>query len=260
MALQLHACIPAERDRSADDFPALLSRCKTGDARARETVILRFLPYARHLARRYAGRGQPLDDLYQAASVGLIRAVDKYEPERGDSFVAFATPTIIGEIRRHFRESAWCVRVPRTLQDRARRVAKVEEELRAKSARPPTMELIANQLGVDPGEVVEARAALKAYWPASLDTAQEAEDGEPRALGNTLGKVDAEYERVETRIGLVAELPRLRPDERKAVLLRFGGEHTQSEIAGRLGVSQMQVSRLLRHACATMAAALQLSA
>jgi RNA polymerase sigma-B factor len=250
--------MPAERDRSADDLSALLRRCKSGDSRARETVILRFLPYARHLARRYAGRGQPLEDLYQVASVGLIRAVDKYDPGRGDSFVAFATPTIIGELRRHFRDVAWCVRVPRTLQDRARRVARAEEEIRAKSAHTPTMESIASQLGVAPGEVAEARDALKAYWPASLDAGDAAEGGEATALGDTLGACDAEYDRVETRIGLVAELPRLRPDERRAVLLRFGGEQTQSEIAGRLGVSQMQVSRLLRHATAVVAAALEL--
>jgi RNA polymerase sigma-B factor len=250
--------MPAECDRPTEHLPSLLDRCKSGDSAAREAIILRFLPYARHLARRYGGRGQPLDDLYQVASVGLIRAVDKYDPERGDSFLAFATPTIIGELRRHFRESAWCVRVPRALQDRARQVAKAEQELRATSTCAPTIEVIADRLGVAPGEVAEARGALKAYWPASLDTRDGAEEGEESALGDTLGQWDAEYERVETRVGLVAELPRLRPDERKAVLLRFGGEQTQTEIAGRLGVSQMQVSRLLRNAVTAVAAALEL--
>jgi RNA polymerase sigma-B factor len=236
----------------------LFRRSSAGDPRAREAIIVGFLPYARYLARCYAGRGEPLEDLYQAASIGLIKAVDRYDPGRGDSFVAFATPTIRGEILSHFRNTTWCVHVPRPVQDRARRVAKVEAEIQADSKAQPTAEVIAKRLGLAPAEVADAQGALRSRRAAPLDVSCTADDEQPLALAEVVGDPEPEYERIETRMGLLSALAGLHPRERAAVLLRFGAERTQSEIASRIGVSQMQVSRLLRHATPAVAAALEL--
>jgi RNA polymerase sigma-B factor len=258
MTPQWFACTSARRGRSARDLRTLFNRCSAGDARAREAIIVGFLPYARQLARRYRGRGELVEDLYQAASVGLIKAVDRYEPERGGSFVAYAAPTILGEIRRHFRDKTWPVHVPRSVQERGGRVACAQEELRARSGSDPTTEVIARQLGLELGEVAEAQGALKAYRPGSLDATYAAEDGQRLALSETVGELDPEYERVETSVGYEHALRRLQPRERKVLLLRFGGELTQGEIARRIGVSQMHVSRILRNATAALAAAPEL--
>ena len=234
-------------DRSDGPLSTLFRRCRAGDARAREAIIVRFLPYAHHLARCYAGRGEPLQDLYQASTIGLIKAVDRYEPGRGE-FIAFARPTILGEIRSHFRAFSWSVHVPRSVQDRCRRVARAEKEIDAESSRPPSADLIARRLGLEVAEVNDARCALTAHQVASLEAASGQDADEPLGLRETLGDVDPEYESVETRLGLISALSSLLPRERMAVLLRVGGELTQSEIASCVGVSQMEVSRLLRRA------------
>lgn len=238
-------------------LPTLFRRCQAGDARAREAIIVRFLPYAHHLARGYAGRGEPLQDLYQASTIGLINAVDRYEPARGE-FVAFARPTILGEIRSHFRSSSWSVHVPRSVQDRCRRVVRAEKEIHAESSRQPSAALIAGRLGLDPGEVHDAWRALTANRSASLEAVSAEGEGEPLALRDAVGYVDPEYERVESRLGLVSALSGLLPSERAAVLLRVGAELTQTEIAACVGVSQMQVSRLLRRATRAVTAMLEL--
>ena len=258
MTPQWDACTPARRGGSGCDLGTLFSRCSAGDARAREAIIVGFLPYARQLASRYRERGEPVEDLYQAASVGLIKAVDRYELERGGSFVAYAAPTILGEIRRHFRDKTWLVRVPRSVQERAGRVARAQEELRARSGSDPTTEVMAGHLGLELGEVAEAQGALEAYRPGSLDATYAAKDGQRLALSEIVGELDPEYERVETSVGYEHALRRLHPRERKVLLLRFGGELTQREIAMRIGVSQMQVSRILRNATAAVAAAPEL--
>jgi RNA polymerase sigma-B factor len=258
MTPQWLSCTSARGGRSARDLRTLFNRCSAGDARAREAIIVGFLPYARQLARRYRGRGELVEDLYQAASVGLIKAVDRYEPERGGSFVAYAAPTILGEIRRHFRDKSWPVHVPRSVQERGGRVAGAQDELRARSGSDPTTEVIARQLGLELGEVAEAQGALNAYRPGSLDATYAAEDGQRLALSETVGELDPEYERVETSVGYEHALRRLQPRERKVLLLRFGGELTQGEIARRIGVSQMHVSRILRNATAALAAAPEL--
>jgi len=258
MTPQRHACTSARRGRSARDLRTLFSRCSAGDARAREAIIVGFLPYARQLARRYRGRGELVEDLYQVASVGLIKAVDRYEPARGGSFVAYAAPTILGEIRRHFRDKTLPAHVPRSVQVRAGRVARAQEELRARSGSDPTTEVIASHLGLELCEVAEAQGALKAYRPGSLDATCAAEDGQRLALSELVGELDAEYERVETSVGYEHALRRLHPRERKVLLLRFGGEFTQAEIARRIGVSQMHVSRILRNATAVLSAAPEL--
>lgn len=258
MTPQQHARTSARRGRSVHDLRTLFSRCSAGDARARDAIIVAFLPYARQLARRYRERGEPVEDLYQVASVGLIKAVDRYQPERGGSFIAYAAPTILGEIRRHFRDATSPVHVPRSLQERAGRVARAQDELRTRSGSDPTTEVIARHLGLEPGEVAEAQGALKAYRPGSLDATCAAEDGQQLALSEVVGEVDPEYERVETSVGYEHALRRLQPRERNVLRLRLGGELTQSEIARRIGASQMQVSRILRNATSALAAAPEL--
>ena len=254
MTLQRHARRSARRP-SARELATLFEQCAAGDARAREEIIVAFLPYAHHLAYCYKGRGEPVEDLYQAASVGLIKAVDRYEPTRGCSFVAFAKPTILGEIRRHFRDRTWPMHVPRSIQDRARRVARAQVDLRARSGCDPTVEVIARHLGLECGEVAEARHALNAYRPRSLDATSAAEDGQQLALKEIVGDLDPEYERVETSAGCVQALRGLKPRDCKVLQLRFGGKLPQYEIAKRIGVSQVQVSRILRNATAAMAVA-----
>lgn len=258
MTLQRHARTSVPRAGSTRDLGTLFRRRSAGDARAREAIILRFLPYARRLARRYEGRGEPVEDVYQAASVGLIKAVDRYEPERGESFVAFAHPTILGEIKRHFRDTTWRVHVPSAVQERAIQLTRAEDEIRATSGANASTEVIARHLGLAVGEVAEAQAALQANRPGSLDATSAAEDGQPLTLRETIGEFDSAYERLETSLGWGDVLRRLRPRERKVLLLRFGGEFTQDEIARRIGVSQMHVSRILRHAAAALAAAPEL--
>jgi RNA polymerase sigma-B factor len=254
MTVQQHASRSARRP-SARDLGTLFERCSAGDARAREEIIVAFLPYAHHLAHRFSGRGEPVEDLYQAASVGLIKAVDRYEPTRGCSFVAFAEPTILGEIRRHFRDRTWPIHVSRSVHDRARRVARAQEDLRATSGSDPTIEVIAKHLGLELAEVAEARRALNAYRPRSLDATSAAEDGQQLALKETVGDLDPEYDRVEAFAGCVQALRGLEPRDCKVLLLRFGGDLPQDEIAKRIGVSRMQVSRILRNATAAMAVA-----
>ena len=258
MTLQWHARTSVPRAGSAPDLRTLFTRRSAGDARAREAIILRFLPYARRLARGYEGRGEPVEDVYQAASVGLIKAVDRYDPERGESFVAFARPTILGEIKRHFRDTTWRVHVPSAVQERACQLARAEDEIRATSGANATREVIARHLGVELGEVAEAQGALQANRPGSLDASYAAEDGQPLTLRETIGEFDSAYERLETSVGWGDVLRRLHPRERKVLLLRFGGEFTQAEIARRIGVSQMHVSRILRNAGAALAASPEL--
>ncbi len=258
MTRQLLARTSAQRGESARDLWTLFRRCSAGDARAREAIIVRFLPYAHNLARLYTGRGEPVEDLFQTASVGLIKAVDRYRPERGDSFIAFAKPTILGEIRNYFRDATWRVHVPRAVQDRACRVASAHEQLLASAGPEPTTKVIATHLGLEPGEVAEAQGALKANHPGSLDVTNTTEDGQRLPLSEIVGEVDPEYERVDTSLRWGRALRRVTARDRNIFLMRFGGELTQSEIAGRIGVSQMQVSRILRKSTATVAAALEM--
>lgn len=232
---------------SAGDLKALLSRCSAGDLHARETVIVRFLPLARRLARGYEGRGEPIEDLCQAASVGLIKAVDRYSLERGDAFPAYARPMIVGEIRRHFRDTTWRVHVPRPVRERATQVLGAERELGAASG-PAKPAAIANYLGIGPGEVAEARRALAADSPVSLDESYAGPEGETLALREVVGAEESGYERVELSVGIRRALLTLKPRDRKVLLLRLACGLSQDEIAGRVGLSQMHVSRILRNA------------
>ncbi len=217
---------------------------------------MRFLPYAHHLARRYEGRGEPIEDLCQTASVGLIKAVDRYDPDRSESFLAFADPTIRGEIRRHFRDTTWPMHVPRAMQECARRVALAREQLRTDSGREPEVGEIAGHLGLDQATVAEALAVLGSRRLDSLDGVRATDAGDQFTLRDTLGGPDPASERVETRMRWTQALRPLPVRDRRVLLMRFGGGLSQSEIARRIGVSQMHVSRILRGATTVVAGVL----
>jgi RNA polymerase sigma-B factor len=244
----------AHGDRRTHELRELLSRCSAGDPRAREAVVVELLPFARYLARKFVGRGEPLEDLYQAASLGLLKAIDGYDPEKGASFVRYAEFRILGEIRNHFRATTQRVHMPRSLQDRARSVVRAREQLRAMTGGEPTKEMIAAHLAIGVEQVVEADEALRAGRPKSLDAPATGVDDEDTVSGARIGEPDPEYERIEDELWCRDALGRLSPRERDVVVLRFGGDLTQTDIARRVGVSQMQVSRILRTALASMTA------
>jgi RNA polymerase sigma-B factor len=247
-----HAGAVAPKDWPEGDLGALFSRCSAGDGRARETITLRFLPLARRLARQYEGRGEPIEDLYQVASVGLIKAIDRFDPDRGDAFPAYARPVILGEIRRHFRDTTWHVHVPRPMRELVGRVLSADKELTSAYQSPATADAIARHLGLGPGDVAEARRALQAYRPGSLDATYVSRDGDQIALREAIGAHEPEYERVEMSVGVGTALLELKPRDQKVLLMRLAFDLTQDEIAGRIGVSQMHVSRIIRNAGAVL--------
>ncbi len=212
----------------------------------RDRAIEAWLPLARHLAHRYSGRGEPTDDLIQTATVGLIKAVDKFDPDRGVDFAGYAIPTIIGEIKRHFRDRTWSVRVPRRLQELRLAITEANSTLTHTLGRSPTVADIATHLGVTEEDVLEGLEGARAYNATSLSTPISA-DGSTE-LGDTLGGEDHEYELAETRVALGPALAALDEREQKILTLRFYGNLTQSQIADQVGISQMHVSRLLTKA------------
>nr|WP_231956996.1 MULTISPECIES: SigB/SigF/SigG family RNA polymerase sigma factor [unclassified Actinoplanes] len=215
-------------------------------AALRDRAIEAWLPLARHLANRYAGRGEPTDDLIQTATVGLIKAVDKFDPERGVDFAGYAIPTIIGEIKRHFRDRTWSVRVPRRLQELRLAITEANATLTHSLGRSPTVPDIATHLGISEEEVLEGLEGARAYNATSLSTPISA-DGTTE-LGETLGGEDHEFELAETRVALAPALAMLDEREQRILTLRFYGNLTQSQIADQIGISQMHVSRLLTKA------------
>ncbi len=222
----------------------LLRRWRTeGDRAARDEVIARMMPLARSLARRYANRGEPIDDLEQVACVGLLKAVDGFDPDRDVRFASYAIPTIAGEIKRHFRDRGWMMRVPRHLQELHAQVAGARERLRDDLGRPPTIAELAAVVGADEERVLEALRAADAYRALSLDT--PARDGDEPPLEAAVGS-ERDYERAEARAMLAGGLRDLPDREREILRLRFVEGHTQREIADALGLSQMHVSRLIR--------------
>lgn len=240
-----------EPNNEYDDIGDMFHRLKTLDAdttefaRQRETIIQRGLPLADHVARRFRWRGEDYDDLHQAACVGLINAVNRFDPDSGPGFLAFAVPTIMGEVRRHFRDRGWALKVPRRLKDMQSRLAKARDELTQSSGRAPTPSELATRLGVDRETVVEAMIAKSNYATVSTD-AQPGGGGDGVGMpAVTLGCLDAGLAKVidvETVRPLIAALPER---ERTVLALRFFGDMTQTQIAKHLGISQMHVSRLL---------------
>ncbi|MHA6629642.1 SigB/SigF/SigG family RNA polymerase sigma factor [Pseudonocardia sichuanensis] len=210
----------------------------------REELVRGFLPVAQHIARRFSNRGEPLDDLVQVATVGLINAIDRYSPDRGTDFFSFAVPTISGEVRRHFRDLGWSMRVPRRLKDLHVSINGVVSELSQSLGRAPKPTEIAERLGVPVSEVLEGLEASEAYRSSSLDEMLSSEQGSA-TVGELVGEADAELDRVDFRQALRPVLAELAERERTIVLLRFFGNMTQTQIADRVGISQMHVSRLL---------------
>jgi RNA polymerase sigma-B factor len=223
-----------------------LADCRTGAERGhwRERIIITCLPLADHIAYRYVGRGEPPDDLIQVARVGLIKTVDRYQPGRGH-FVAFAVPTIMGEVRRHFRDFTWTVRVPRKVQETQARVRAAVDTMSQRMNRTPTTSEIARELGVDPDQILESQAASWAYHPASLDVPLSSESKDAGVMCSTWERVDSVHGKVEDSIVLREAIAGLDPRRRAIVGMIFFEELTQRQIARRLGVSQAQISRLL---------------
>jgi len=213
-------------------------------ARIRATLVELHLPLVEYLARRFRNRGEWLDDLTQVATIGLIKSIDRFDLERGVEFSTYATPTIVGEIKRHFRDKGWAVRVPRRLQELKLSLTKAIGDLAQREGRAPTVSELASHLQMSEEEVLEGLESANAYSTVSLDAPDSGDEDAP-AVADSLGMVDDALEGVEYRESLKPLLERLPPREKKILLLRFFGNMTQSQIAAELGISQMHVSRLL---------------
>jgi RNA polymerase sigma-B factor len=224
----------------------LLKRYAEGDVAARDEMARRFMPLARRLAGRYRHTGESLDDLEQVAYLGLLKAIDRYDVGRGP-VVRYAVPNIMGELKRHFRDKGWGLHVPRSVQERVLTVNRATDQLSGRLGRSPSPNDLAEHTGLSLEEVLEAIDAASAYTPAALDAPQPGVEGEgERTLGETLGAEDARYAMVELGEAVGPTFRALPEREQQILRLRFIEDLTQSEIAERIGVSQMHVSRLLR--------------
>jgi RNA polymerase sigma-B factor len=221
---------------------------RDGDLHARRELTERYLPLASSLARRYGRRGESLDDLLQVASLGLVKAIDRFDPERGLSFSSYAVPTMLGELRRYFRDTGWALHVPREMQERVLKVNAAVERLSGELGRSPSPQQLAGELNLPVEEVLEAIAANTAYDTASLDSPLRSGDEQSRTVAETLGETDARFELIEDCTSIGPALKTLPERERLILHLRFFEDLTQTEIAQRIGVSQMHVSRLTRRA------------
>jgi len=235
-------------DRNVDAL--LLAYHRDGDDGARDEVLVELMPLVRALAARYAGRGEPLEDLVQVGALGLIKAVDRFDVDRGVEFSSYAVPTVVGEIRRHFRDKAWAMHVPRRLKELSVRLSRVLDDLTTELGRSPTVAELAEAAGVEEEEVIDALDSAQAYSTRSLHAPFD-EDGDD-TLSDRLGVEERGYEEVEDGSLVDAGFDALDERERRIVELRFFEEMTQSQIAAELGISQMHVSRLLRRALAGM--------
>ncbi|MGH3916953.1 MAG: SigB/SigF/SigG family RNA polymerase sigma factor [Pseudonocardiaceae bacterium] len=220
-------------------------------AELRDQLVQGHLRVAHHIARRFAHRGEPLDDLEQVATVGLINAVDRFNPDRGVDFLSYAVPTITGEVRRHFRDQCWAMRVPRSLKDLHVTLGAATSELSQLLGRAPTVTELARHLDLPREQVVEGLEAANAYRGKSLDSLLVDEDGSS-TLAELIGTADRELDRVEYREALKPLLAELPARERTLLMLRFFGHMTQTQIAEQIGISQMHVSRLLTQTLATL--------
>jgi len=220
-------------------------------ARIRATLVELHLPLVEYLARRFRNRGEWLDDLTQVATIGLIKSIDRFDLERGVEFSTYATPTIVGEIKRHFRDKGWAVRVPRRLQELKLSLTKAIGDLAQREGRAPTVSELAAHLQMSEEEVLEGLESANAYSTVSLDAPDSGDEDAP-AVADSLGMIDDALEGVEYRESLKPLLERLPPREKKILLLRFFGNMTQSQIAAELGISQMHVSRLLARTLAQL--------
>ena len=246
------------RRRSAELFEVLRDEeAPTGsrDA-AREALVHLHLPLVEHCARRFRNRGEPLEDLVQVGTIGLIKSVDRFDSERGVEFSTYATPTIIGEIKRYFRDKGWAIRVPRRLQELRMQIGTVSAELTQSLGRSPTARELAGAIGCTVEEIVEGIESSNAYSTLSLDATDDGADSTATML-DAIGIDDEGLEHVEIRESLKPLLDRLEPREKKILLLRFFKNMTQSQIAEEIGVSQMHVSRLLNRTLEQLRASLE---
>jgi len=221
----------------------------------RDELVELHLPLVEYLARRFRNRGEWLDDLTQVATIGLIKSIDRFDLERGVEFSTYATPTIVGEIKRHFRDKGWAVRVPRRLQELKLSLTKAVSDLSQREGRSPTVAELAAHLQMTEEEVLEGLESANAYSTVSLDAPDSGDEDAP-AVADSLGIVDESLEGVEYRESLKPLLEQLPPREKRILLLRFFGNMTQSQIAQELGISQMHVSRLLARTLAQLRQAL----
>jgi RNA polymerase sigma-B factor len=230
---------------SEADSQALFERWRRDrDRDARDELIARFLPLARKLARRYVQSSEPYDDLVQVASLGLVKAVERFDPERGFAFTSFAVPTIVGELKRYFRDTGWAIHVDRGAQERARRINEARQAISARTGHPPRVDELAQYLELSEEEVLDGLQVAEAYGTVSLDAPVAGEDEATRL--DAIGDEDQRLGRIDDQATIFAAAKHLPQREREILYLRFGEDLTQSEIAERVGVSQMQVSRLLR--------------
>jgi RNA polymerase sigma-B factor len=239
----------AEQDRAL--FARYLDKRDPVD---REMLVERFLPLARQLARRYQRPEEPFDDLFQVACLGLVKAIDRFDLEREVAFSSYAVPTILGEIKRYFRDRTWSVRVPRDLQELALKVDRAVSDLSLDLHRQPTVEEIGAKVGAEEEEVLEALEASGAYKATSLESPRGSEDESGDTLGDTLGTEEHGFALAEDRATIEHLMRSITPREREVLHLRFAEDLTQAEIGERIGVSQMQVSRIIRQSVARLRA------
>jgi RNA polymerase sigma-B factor len=239
----------AEQDRAL--FARYLDKRDPVD---RDMLVERFLPLARQLARRYQRADEPFDDLFQVASLGLVKAIDRFDLDREVAFSSYAVPTILGEIKRYFRDRTWSVRVPRDLQELALRVDRAVAELSLDLARQPTVTEIGERVGAEEEDVLEALEASGAYKATSLESPRGGEDESGDTLGDSLGTEESGFSMAEHRATLDRLMRSITPREREVLRLRFEYDLTQAEIGEQIGVSQMQVSRIIRQSIARLRA------
>ena len=239
--------------RELEDLPESSAQFQ----RQRDRIVERCLPLADHIARRFDGRGEPRDDLVQVARVGLVNAVIRFDVHAGSDFVSFAVPTIMGEVRRHFRDNSWSVKVPRRLKELHLRLGAATAELSQRLGRAPTATELAAELDMDRDEVIEGLVAGSSYNTLSIDSGGGGSEEDAPAIADTLGDVDLGLDQIENREALRPLLAALPERERTVLLLRFFESLTQTQIAERVGISQMHVSRLLAKSLARLRDQLQ---
>ena len=238
------AAAPNERFTDQEE---LFARWQQGhDTRARDQLAAQFLPLAKSLARRYRRSSEPFEDLVQVASLGLIKAIDRFDPSRGLAFSSFAVPTILGELKRYFRDSGWAVHVPRGAQERSRKIEEASRVLTGRTGRPPTVTELSQFLELSQEEVLEGLEAAQAYATVSLDAPRPADDDGGETYVDTIGGEDHRLAIADELVSTEMAISRLEARDRRILYLRFVEDLTQTEIAEQIGVSQMQVSRLLR--------------
>jgi len=259
VAAQLPPGLEQTRARSAELF-ADLARARSDGARQvpRDALVHLHLPLVEHCARRFRNRGEPFEDLVQVGTIGLLKSIDRFDTDRGVEFSTYATPTIIGEIKRYFRDKGWAIRVPRRLQELRMQIGAATAELTQSLGRSPTPRELAGSIGCSVEEIIEGIESSNAYSTLSLDASDDTEDGGNTML-DAIGMEDENLEHVEIRESLKPLLDALEPREKRILLLRFFKNRTQTQIAEEIGVSQMHVSRLLTRTLAQLRASLEQS-